>query len=586
MNTFNMFWDITKKGNRVKSYELRSFLIDNGFGRFKSSESRLEETKLFRNDNGVLKLHNANSVKRWVRTFIESIQETDFCRVFNDPEEESFRHDVLRMWQDFSETNLKTRVLDDLPEWSDEHNADKKLNLFTDTVDECFIRFQNGVVKITKDNIELLDRDAIKEKGQVWESSIRKHNITLDIENTNGMFSKFFNRTMYRKKEDIDGIDNWMDEYELNDSGREELKSLRTSYGYLIHDHNTPDVSKLVFYIDENSELGRPEGGNGKSLVMESIEHYKKKAGQDGKHFRQNMDSARFQFSNVELDTRFVFIDDITPEFHFEKLFSMITGDMEIEGKGTNKIVIPKHKKPKMGLTTNYVLAGTGTSYERRQHIVEFGSYWNRMTQEGESTRDAKHLGGALFEWDKDSDEWNKFYNFGFKCVQDYLKYGLVASTNKSYLTKSIKLLIEGNDGSGQGTEWLMNWIKTERLIGDYHKNGISEKELYSHFVHDNAELVEEMSGVWTFKFFSQALWDLVDNTKGWYYNQHKARLGNTKTHRRWLAYDSEKIQVRFVKITTDFDKEWMTSPDLQENMIDRSDGTADWFKEYDEAIN
>tara|TARA_Y100000031_G_C8222077_1_gene386471 strand:+ start:2 stop:1843 length:1842 start_codon:yes stop_codon:yes gene_type:complete len=612
MNTFDMFWDITKKGCKVKTYELRSFLIDNGFGRFKSTESRLEETRLFRNDNGVLKLHNANSVKRWVRNFIESIEQADFCRVFNDAEEESFKFDVLRMWQDFSETNLKTRVLDDLPEWSDEHYADKRLNLFTDTPDECFIRFQNGVVKITKDNVELLERDVIKEKGQVWESSIRKHNIKLDLKNTNGMFSKFFNRTMYRHKEDIDGIENWIDEYELNDSGREELHSLRTSYGYLIHDHNTADVSKLVFYIDENSELGRPEGGNGKSVVMESIQHYKKKAHQDGKRFRQNMDSDRFQFSNVELDTRFVFIDDITPEFHFEKLFSMITGDMEIEGKGTNKVIIPKDKKPKMGLTTNYVLAGTGTSYERRQHIVEFGSYWNRMNQEGESTRDEKHLGGLLFDWDKDSDEWNRFYNFGFKCVQDYLKYGLVASTNKSYLTKSIKLLVEGNDGSGQGTEWLMNWIKTERLGGDYHKTGISEKELYSHFVHDNTELVEDISGVWSFKFFSQALWDLVDNTKGWYYNQHKAKLGNTKTQRRWLAYDSEKIQVRFVKITTDFDKEWMTCPWLpidngdtaemisksqgisveeaqeiidKREIIDRSDGTSEWFKEYDEAV-
>jgi hypothetical protein len=39
------------------------------------------------------------------------------------------------------------------------------------------------------------------------------------------------------------------------------------------------------------------------------------------------------------------------------------------------------------------------------------------------------------------------------------------------------------------------------------------------------------------------------------------------------------------VKITTDFDKEWMICPDLQENMIDRSDVTAEWFKEYDEAV-
>ena len=80
----------------------------------------------------------------------------------------------------------------------------------------------------------------------MWETSIRPHDIT--IEDGNGMFSKFFNCAMYRQKEDIEGFDNWVDEYELNDSAKEELTALRTAYGYLIHDHNTADVSKLVLF--------------------------------------------------------------------------------------------------------------------------------------------------------------------------------------------------------------------------------------------------------------------------------------------------------------------------------------------------
>ena len=188
---FDMFWVNSAKGYKVKSYELRCFLVENGFGRFKSTASRLEETKLFRNDNGVLKLHSANSVKRWVRDFISSIEQADFYGVFNDPEEESFKYDVLRMWQNFTETNLKTKVLDDLPEWSDEHFAEKRLNLYADTPNECFVRFQNGVVKITKDEISIVSQEDTQEKGQVWETSIRPHDIT--IEDGNGMFSKFFN---------------------------------------------------------------------------------------------------------------------------------------------------------------------------------------------------------------------------------------------------------------------------------------------------------------------------------------------------------------------------------------------------------
>ena len=49
---------------------------------------------------------------------------------------------------------------------------------------------------------------------------------------------------------------------------------------------------------------------------------------------------------------------------------------MTVEGKGTNKIIIPRALKPKLGITTNYIVGGVGTSYARRQHIVEFGDFW------------------------------------------------------------------------------------------------------------------------------------------------------------------------------------------------------------------
>ena len=556
MNKDIVFWKDTQTGCRVKQYELRLFLQDKGFGRFKTSDSRLESTSLFRNNNGVLEPYNENQIKRWVRRYLESIKDTDFNSVFAVDSEfdEIHKFDVLTMWQKFSETMLKTQVLDDLDESGDESlESDLPIKMFYDSKDECFIRFKNGVVKITKDKIELLKKDDIKNDTCVWESSILKRDIKI-TKNTDGMFSKFFKQSMYRQKKDVEGIKDWTKEYELNDSAREELTSLQTAYGYLIHDHNTADVSKLVFFIDSNSELGKPEGGNGKSVVMESIEHFKKRASMDGKMFNTGS-GGQFQFSNVDIDSRFVMIDDIKPEFKIDNLFSMITGDMQVEKKGKDKFIIPADKKPKMGITSNFVLSGNDTSHTRRQHIVEFGSYWNRMTQEGETVSSKKHIGALLFKDGFNDDEWNKFYNFGFKCVQEYLKNGLKQSSSSAYLTKSIKLEIEGTDGTGQGTEWLINWIKNDRLVGDYHTNGISEEELYSEFKKTNLELTDEVGGLWSMKFFSQALWTLVSKTKGQYYNKHLASKGNTKTKRRWLMYNEDKSkQIPFVKITTDAD--------------------------------
>jgi len=173
------------------------------------------------------------------------------------------------------------------------------------------------------------------------------------------------------------------------------------------------------------------------------------------------------------------------------------------------------------------------------------------------------------------------FYNFGFECIQDYFKNGLKASSNSSYLTKSIKLQIEGKDGNGQGTQWMIDWIKNERLEGDYHQTGISEDELYSLFIKDNLELADE----WDNSFFHQNLFKLVDLTKGWYYNKQFAKKGNTKSNRRWQVKVGNK-QLRFVKITTDDDVKLQRQKELQSLLSNLTDEEMDENLHYFEKAS
>ena len=588
---YESFWFKTANNKLcVDTSKLSNFLTDVGFGLYKSTESRLVEMKLFLNDDGILKPHNNKNVKRFVRKFIESIPESEFNSVFkSEDDDEYFRRDILALWKNFTFSKENDRILSDLDIFCDDDfdDIDHELNMFKDSPETAHILFKNGVVKITKDSIELLPQESIKDEGAVWESEIRNHNIELN-DKDDGLFAKFFTLAMYRQNNDIKDAKDWTEEYELTDSAKEELTSLRTAYGYLIHNHNTPEAMKLIFFIDENSEAGRCEGGNGKSLVMESIQYYKNKAYQDGKKMSADK---QFQFSNVDFDTKFLFIDDITQKFDFESLYSMVTNDMEIENKNKDKFIIPKEKKPKMGITSNYVLSGTGQSDERRQHIVEFGSYWNRMNQEGESTSDKKHLGSALFNWKKDDAEWMSFFNFGFRCVQQYLRTGLQQSSSGNYKTKSIKLLIEGEGSNGQGTQWLIDWVMNDRLEIDNLE--ISEDDLYQQFRQDNFDLLEESGGVWSREFFRKALWILVDNQKGWYYNQHLARNGNGQSARRWLK-GARGNQTNWLKITTDFDKEWKQYPVAQGGFLPEvspekerflSDDTDEWIREFEEAI-
>ena len=92
---------------------------------------------------------------------------------------------------------------------------------------------------------------------------------------------------------------------------------------------------------------------------------------------------SRFNFSSIKIDISIIFINDLNPNFDLRTMLSDITDEMTVEGKGTNKLVIPKDKKPKMGITTNYIITGVGSSFEERQHIVEFGNFWNKASKFG-----------------------------------------------------------------------------------------------------------------------------------------------------------------------------------------------------------
>lgn len=57
-----------------------------------------------------------------------------------------------------------------------------------------------------------------------------------------------------------------------------------------------------------------------------------------------------------------------------------------------NRLIIPKERSLKTELTSNGIITGPGTSHERRKHIVEYGNYWKRRSDEGESVSDDEHL--------------------------------------------------------------------------------------------------------------------------------------------------------------------------------------------------
>jgi hypothetical protein len=538
------FWVGSESKTKINDYLLRGFLTEEGFAQFQSTTKRISRKQIFHNNDGILELHNANSIKTWLRIYFESTADGDFKsgKMFGGKDGgNSDKYTVLSILQSYSISKVES-VLTQLDVYSQGGYKDTiPLNLFNDKHGVAHIRFNNGIVKVTKNEIKLLTYSSVKNQGAVWETSIIQRDIKID--GSKGLYEQFCEGALSFKNPDKKS-DVWMKNYDLDE---DQYLAMRTGFGYLLHTYNAPEVPKCVYFIDSDSELGKPQGGNGKSLIMKSIKHFKETIMIDGKVFRKSMDSGgQFQFSMVTPDTTLLVIDDIRPEFDFDMLFSKITSDMQIEMKGKDILIIPEKDKPKFGVTTNYVIAGVGSSYKRRQHIVEFGNYWSNCNDLEEKPSDNKHLGKTLFTGSFSEKDWNQFYTFGFKCLQEYFQKGLIESPNQTHMDKTLRLEIEGAEGDGSITDWMEGWCQKERLENNYNTDGIAEKELYEKFISENEDLD---SSIWDVKMFRESFWKFIDLKPEYDYNPQFSKNGKTQTQRRWMK-GSAGSQERWYMIT------------------------------------
>ena len=541
------FWEVSNSNTyRISPSKLVRFLAERGFGYLQTTDTRTDKRVLFLNNDGILQLHNPDSVKKWIITLLQVSEESlgDELHSINDI--------IVRL-----APNTLYNYLQSLPVYSQDYVADTiKLELFRDTSDTCYIPFQNGIVRIRKNKIDLINFADVKDSGGIWETSILKHNVSInkfkEYSENSSLFAQFVLNSMKHNVYPNLDINAGTDTEDFQKG----IESVETSLGYLTHNFNKADESKLIVFIDKDSSRTNAEGGNGKSLVQTGVTKIRKHAFIDGKGFKSSRgDASRFNFSNVKLDTQLVWIDDLNPDFDLTQMFSMITGDFTVEGKGTNKVVIPQEKKPKFSVTTNYVIKGTGHSYQRRQHITEFGNFFNAAGKDGKDVSEI--LGKRLFD-DFSNEEWNDFYNYMFYCVQKYLKKGLVAQDTSDYQKKQLLSEVGGNFAEDEKftivTNWIDKFLKTIRMKKNIHTDGCSISDLYEMFSSDSS--VTEMTRVaFTRDKFLNTMFDYISKiskkTHGetFIWNAHLISKGNTRSARRWRV-GARGNQVDWVKIT------------------------------------
>jgi len=264
-----------------------------------------------------------------------------------------------------------------------------------DTKDSSYLYYKNCAVKVTENEVKSIDY--LDLGGYVWKDHVIDRNFNMCNVTDRCDFRRFVSN--------ING----------GDEGR--VKTMESTIGFLLHGYKNLSFCPAIILNDEVIS-DNPEGGTGKGLFMNALSNMKKLVVIDGKSFTFERS---FAYQLVSADTQILCFDDVKKHFDFERLFSVVTEGLTLEKKNKDAIKIPFSRSPKIAITTNYAIKGSGNSFARRKWELELHQYYSK------SFTPLDEFGKLMFgDWT--DDDWCEFDNYMIGCLKNYLRTGLVKS--------------------------------------------------------------------------------------------------------------------------------------------------------------
>ncbi len=268
-------------------------------------------------------------------------------------------------------------------------------NFLKDSKDSCYLIFTSCVWEITAEEIKIIPIGELS--NNIWAHEVidKIDGSHLDM-STIGMYGNLISLSQDEKSSRITPVE--------------------TALGYLIHRHRSPHLNFAIVLIDEKPSTTGANGRNSKSLYFEAIGYVRPISIIHGKDYNPN---SAFKNQSIDKNANVVVYDDVTENFPVTVLYNTLTLGIQIEKKYEQAIVLNRADSPRIGITTNHPLDLSGGSSDARFLVYPVNHYFS-----------AKHkpideFGCILFdEWEK--DEWVRFYSYIARCVQTYLREGLI----------------------------------------------------------------------------------------------------------------------------------------------------------------
>ena len=409
-NNNHQFWTKNEKGTiKIIHYLFKQFLEEHGF--YKYCPEGGKNYVFVKVTNNLIDHTDEKSIKDFVLNHLLQLDDISIYNYFAD-QTRFFREEFL--------TLLST------------------IDIFfiEDNKHTSYLYYKNCAVKITKDGISIMDY--LDLGGYVWKDHVIDRNFK-ECDVTSCDFKSFI-RNICGGEDD-------------------RIKSMESTLGFMMHGYKNLSYCPAVILNDEVIS-DNPEGGTGKGLLMNALSQMKKVVTIDGKSFTFERS---FAYQLVSADTQILVFDDVKKFFDFERLFSVVTEGLTLEKKNKDAIKIPFSKSPKIAITTNYAIKGSGNSFERRKWELELHQYYTK------NFTPLDEFGKLLFgDWN--DDEWCLFDNYMISCLIGYLNTGLVKS---KFVNLKIRQL------SAETSHDFIEWCG---LINGGHKNPLLKRNERIHF--------------------------------------------------------------------------------------------------------
>ena len=415
------FWTKTDKGViKIVHILFKTFLEDNGF--YKYCPEGGKNYIFVKVTNNLIDHTSEKEIKDFVLSHLIQLDDLSIYNYFAD---------CVRYFREEFLTLLDTI----------------EIYFVEDSKDSSYLYYKNCAVKITNSEIETIDY--LDLGGYVWKDHVidRKFNI---CEDNSCDYKTFISRI-------------------CNDNPAR-IRTMESTIGFMMHGYKNLSYCPAVILNDEVIS-DNPEGGTGKGLFMNALSQMKKLVVIDGKAF--NFERS-FPYQTVSADTQIIVFDDVKKHFDFERLFSVVTEGLTLEKKNKDAIFIPASKSPKIAITTNYAIRGSGNSFARRKWEIELHQHYNMNHTPLDEF-------GKHFFADWNDDDWCGFDNYMVSCLQDYLGTGLVKS---EFVNLKIRQL--SAETCYDFIEWvgLVDGVKNRLDFG----RRIYRQDLYYEFIQDNPD--------------------------------------------------------------------------------------------------